>query len=296
MQGKAKEKQNGHKGMIIFVLFLVGAAVAVYFIGAVKVGNFISDQIVMPVVSWVTGGQTTSENEEEDVTPNSPQPDDAKEQTVTSTFEIPEISVYALQAGVFSEQENADTFAESLQQKGGAGYILEEEGSYRVMIAGYLTQEEAENVKDRLESEQSMETKVFPIEAGKLSVEMETTEEAAEVIKTCIAPCSGYVNEMATLALSLDKNETTLSKAQDKIQEMLEEVEKNKNMVDEIAENTDNDSIQSLKMFYHDTAKSIQAVLNQENTLAFSAKLKEAYLGAGVDAANISQAFESDAA
>ena len=74
----------------------------------------------------------------------------------TIDFSIPEFSLYALQAGVFSDTENAQKYADELINKGGAGYVVEFDEGFRVLIAGYLNEDDAKNVKERLLEEQNI--------------------------------------------------------------------------------------------------------------------------------------------
>lgn len=66
---------------------------------------------------------------------------------------LPRLTLYMIQMGVYSTQENAAEQATALKQMGAAGYICSDNGSYRVIAAAYKTREEAQNVSDRLNGE-----------------------------------------------------------------------------------------------------------------------------------------------
>ena len=162
-----RAQQRSFKGIWLFVV-IIAAAVGIYLIGAAKVGDFLSQKIVTPVVSWLTGEkpqQEPSGSANTAVVPSS-----AAGETVSKDLKMEGGTIYALQVGLYTEEKNAQDASAQLVSKGGAGYILQTQEGMRVLIAGYATREDAENVQQRLASEQQMETSIYEMGTQELIV------------------------------------------------------------------------------------------------------------------------------
>lgn len=268
---------SGSKGAV-FAVCLIVLAIAVYLIGANKVGNFISDQIVVPVVAWVTGEQpVTNEATPSDEAVQPSESSNAEAET-TERIQLEVGKVYALQAGVFADEQNARNMAQNLQQKGGAGYTVSDEQSYRVLIAGYKTLEEANSVKQRLLSEQNMQTKVFEMESPAITLHVTADAQALGILREAAAQSLTAQQALLQLSLSLDKNDVTAEKAQTLLAQYAEEAENIKNKVDEIDIKTDNIFVQKLSKYYGSVAKACQSAAYEEGAVALSSGIKYAYL------------------
>ncbi len=154
----------------MLAIVLVGVA---YFGAAGTAGTWLAKNVIQPVASSLG-----LFGEEKQTPAPSAQATPAQQGSVV--VEMPAQAVYTLQTGVFSSSDNASTESKNIQAKGGAGYILQDGSSYRVLLSCYQQEDDAKNVKERLA--ESMETKVYPItvEAGKAYVQ---TDAQAKVLK-----------------------------------------------------------------------------------------------------------------
>lgn len=71
----------------------------------------------------------------------------------TLKVSLPRLNMYMLQMGVYSTESGAAEQALSLKQHGAAGYVYNDAGSYRVMLAAYGDEVAANGVRDRLTDE-----------------------------------------------------------------------------------------------------------------------------------------------
>lgn len=282
----AKEETPKSKGIVFFVV-IIAVAAAIYFIGAAKVGNFVSEKIVVPVISWFTGQQPEpSASDNNGLVPANP-PASSGPSSGTSDTEKEDVTlsgqtIYALQAGVFQDADNAQDLSASLAEKGGAGYIWNDGEVYRVFLAGYQTQAEADSVKTRLQSDQSMETKVYEIVTEKVTLQIETDAQTLETIQNAIAMADGLPTQLMELSLSLDKGDLGLTAAKEKAAALYKEAGELKNKVDETGQNTDNNIIKGLSEFYQSACNSLEKLSAETDTVALSSQIKQAYLSAGV--------------
>ena len=85
MENSRHKQPGGPRKAWFFVAFVLVIGVGVYIIGAAKVGNFISEKIVTPVVAWVTGEDAKDPSAANPSAPVSPSPSPSEETPVSYT-------------------------------------------------------------------------------------------------------------------------------------------------------------------------------------------------------------------
>jgi len=293
MQNEKKPGGTGKSGLTVFFSILVVAAVAVYLIGAAKVGDFISNQIVTPVVAWITGEEVDPDNTKNPPGSEPPVKTDGDINQITETIAFPAGNIFALQAGVFSQEDNALSMAKELSNKGGAGYILEDKGSYRVLLAGYKTADEADNVKERLLSEQNMETKRYDIESREVKFSITAESDTVNMVKEAAAKASSYQESLLAISIAFDKGDSDAETTKKEIAALAEEADKIKNDIDEIASSTDNSIISGILSFYNDVSNTLDDLSGDTGDIQLSSGIKHAYLSIGISRMNLSTSFSS---
>lgn len=268
-----KPEKKGGKGIFFFVGIFVVAA-TIYFVGASKVGAFISEKVITPVISWATGEKV----KEKDVDPAASLSPEQKLET--GDLQIGGTSIFALQAGVFEDENNAKTLAESLQQKGGAGHIYKNENMHYVFIAAYGSEEEAKNVQTRLEKEQSLNTKVFEIATEDIAFQVSTTAATLQQVKEA----ADYINTLqASLladALELDKGSLSATDMKNKAEGYLSQVQAhlgNLNALDDKG----SVALTAIKTFYQTTEQTMKGIVEKDGDDKYAALVKSAYLSVG---------------
>jgi len=121
----------------------------VYFATAGYTGRWMADHVFGPAMdSWRGATQSPP--------PTTPTPQAAATPTPLPTGQavtLPGFSLHCVQAGLFSEQSNAQDYAAQLAARGGAGVIIASPEGYRVMLAAFATDGEAQAVVAQLQQE-----------------------------------------------------------------------------------------------------------------------------------------------
>lgn len=94
-----------------------------------------------------------------------------------SKYYISAKNYYAISAGSFRSQDEANTLASSVRQKGGAGYV-HLSGDYYVFLSLYSSQIDANNVKDKLK-EDGVNASIININVPRLTVSFASGEKDA---------------------------------------------------------------------------------------------------------------------
>lgn len=266
-----EERKSGRAGVVILVLFALGAVV--YMIGAAKVGSFLSEKIIRPVVSLFD--EDTPEAAEE-VSSETGVSDE-----VSAEITFPAMKMWLLQVGAFGENDNAEKSAEEIADMGGAGYILEEDGTYRVIIAGYAKEEDAANVKERLKTEQNMESKLLELSAESAVYTMKTEQSVIDAFAAAAEECGNYPQLLMELSLRLDKGEISAAEAINELSEMKEQIGERKEYFSDLSENSEDELLIRTQKYYGELHGAFSVFEEELSDLALSSAIKHCYISSG---------------
>lgn len=218
-------------GTLILVAIILG--IAVYLVTAGAAGSWLADNIINPIFNngnANAAAPTPTESISPDVSPdNSPNvspdnsPDNSPSATAVSANNAPsdtpentgrvedeitaqEITLFTLQSGAFSDKSNADTAASAIKAQGGAGYIAYDSNLYKVLIAGYLTETDANNVIASLKT-QGVDATVFQLKSGTITFKIGAEQVQIDAIKECADEVPDAVNTLQQIIFNADKGQ-----------------------------------------------------------------------------------------
>lgn len=281
MTAKQPKKKRKYTNLIIVVLIL---GIAVYLIGAGAAGGWLAENVINPVFN----NETT--NAEEINTPDSSAQLSQPENATTTPIEtiqsvnLPEasgtrieqnitahkIALYTLQTGAFSEENNAKQAASEIIAHGGAGFVAFDGEFYRVLIAGYLREEDAIEVKDTLEKDGVM-TSVFMLESGTLEFKIGAEQSQIEAVKACFETVPESVNALQQIVFDYDKGvkvDADIADLQQKVDQVCANLEQ--------VVTTDEGAIMSLNKYMKAFGKTINNIPNSSSVskVELSSQLK----------------------
>ena len=124
---------------------------------------------------------------------------------------------YAIQTGVFSNEDAAREKAELLSDRGAPGAVVEDGEKWRVFIACYGTETDAASVRQRLGENQRIETYLYRWICPELQLRLKGMAgqvDVAEAGFTLLLQAARTLRDTASL---LDAGELTLTEAQEQI-------------------------------------------------------------------------------
>ena len=270
-------QQKGSRGFLLFAILAV-VIVGVYLIGVAKVGDFLSQKIVTPVVSWLTGGEAKSPGESQNagvapvISPSA--------SNLEKEMKLPGGTIFALQVGLYTEENNAKDASAQLVSKGGAGYILQTSEGKRVLIAGYATREDAENVQQRLLKEQQMQTSIFEMSTQEMTVTVSLDADSLAKIEAALSSANKYYDDLMGYAISFDKQELDKAALQQNISGMKSDAASIKTNLQKL-EAGDNKVIGALITYYEKVETALAKAEADLSDAALSSQVKEVYLEIG---------------
>lgn len=271
---------------VILVIIILG--IAVYLISAGAAGKWLAENIIDPVFN---NGSTNAGTPTGTISGASPAP--SVSGNVISPVTLPaatgtraqqnvtaaELSLFTLQTGAFSDESNAKTAASDIIARGGAGYIAYDGDLYRVLLAGYLSQTDADDVKTRLEGE-GIAAKVYNIKSGALSFSIEAEQSQIDAIKACFDVVPQAAQTLQQIVFNSDKGQNVDADIT-ALQQNVNAVSQNfsKTVSSEVA------AIKSLQTYMGTFCETINNIplSSSVSNVEFFAKLKYTLIGIVVD-------------
>lgn len=148
------------------------------------------------------------------------------DQTADSrTVTLPASVWYALQTGIYTDEETAKRSAEQYTDRGAPGYILPQNGKFRVLIACYGSKDDAESVRTRLSERQSVETYVYEWPCGEVSMQMSGMAGQLDVVEAALSLLDDTAVQLRELAIGCDRGEYTFDEAASAATGMAEQID-----------------------------------------------------------------------
>ncbi len=141
---------------------------------------------------------------------------------VTSSFDrtvetrevtLPEESWYAIQTGVFSTEEAAQQKAGAYTQRGAPGTVVQDGVKWRVFIACYGAEEEAANVRTRLEENQKVETYLYAWKCPELRLRLTGMAGQLDAVEAGFTLLTSTAAALRDTAKELDAAQLTIQEA-----------------------------------------------------------------------------------
>ena len=274
---KESDNKKSNKPKIFAVIVVLG--ILVYILSSGTVGKFISDQIITPVANFFTGEESEQPQVEESPSPSPSATESEKEgqadsqNVVSKTIELPQNAYFALQMGVFNNEQNAQDAAEQLRQQGGAGYILEDGGQYRVLMSAYHTQEEAQTVKERLQSE-GMDTSIYEFTSAATSFNVKGAETYVVIIQEVFGSLPTLIDEVYNLSIALDQGQMDLEAANESLSTLITNINEQNEQLGTIGSNSDNEVVGSLLSAVSSTKQLLDIAAKATTVAEMSTQLK----------------------
>lgn len=194
----ARRKQGG-AGWNILIALLLLAVVAVYAVLAMErwKDNGGEDNVLPTTVATATKAASVSPSTSPtDADATGKADNTAASGKVTETITLKSITLYGVQLGVFSEEGNATSAASAFRAKGAAGYVLKEDGMYRVLDSVYYQQADAKAVRDAYKAQDADSACLLNVETAGIQWNVSGTRTQIDAIKAAV---TAFQSEIVSL-------------------------------------------------------------------------------------------------
>lgn len=195
-------------GAALCILFV--SAAVIYLVGFSGAGSWVAEHVVAPVFAALGTGDGTLEQERSE----------PSGQSVTAAasrlLELPALSCHALQMGVYSTEDNAKNQSSALQALGAAGYIIEEEGRYRVLAAAYTSASDLQQVRDRLQAE-GLDSAAYLLTSQTSKLIITGTEVQVASLENVLSGLIEMQEELCAYVIEFDRDQHSVAEGRARV-------------------------------------------------------------------------------
>lgn len=119
---------------------------------------------------------------------------------------LPSSTWYALQLGVFENEEAAKQLADQFIQRGAAGYVWHD-GRYRMLAAVYPTKEDAQYVRLQLSEQHTIDSYLYQIELPALAIRLRGMKGQLDILEAAFAHANDLVAQLQSIGVIMDRQE-----------------------------------------------------------------------------------------
>lgn len=278
---RRRRRRNGIRTMT--VLLMLG--LAVYLITASAAGKWLSEKVMAPAFSALSelplfsgGGLDSLEDEASEPSGDALSVSLSSDGgSVASTLDVPSISCFALQMGVFSSKDNADKLSEEMRGRGAGGYVYSDGSVYRVLASCYRSESEARTVKERLISE-GTDCAIYAITAPAVTFGITADRQQTEQLREGFTALSQAQEALCGACIDFDSKGMTVSEGAALIRAIRDELSASCSPL--LACRDASPAIESLAQCCEKCMSSLSLLAGNEDasTAAFSSGMKYALL------------------
>ncbi len=258
---RASTKRRHTATWFIVMIVMLGVG---YLLTAGVAGKWMADNVIAPIFEAFSSDSVSE----------SPTTTSTSGSETQQKVKFSEKTIYCVQVGVFSNQENAKEMADSLKPRGAAGYTFAYQDGVRVLIAAYSSEEDAKTVCTQLKGD-GLDCTVFAMTRDPLELTITAKENSIpdiqkifDIYDEAIVGCMEVSNKLDANEISDDQGSAEIGLICDKLKSYVEKLRE--------SEYADKNKVlsQMISMLDKGTVALDAAVDGSENTL--SARLRYA--------------------
>lgn len=184
--------------------------------------------LVMAAVLIVSGVAGRNGQSDLSITPlvsATPIPLDAAfDETMTEAeITLPGSTWYALQLGAFENEASALEMAQQFTRRGAAGYVWKDE-RYRALAAVYPAKEDAQQVRQQLETQHAVDTYLYEIDLPPVRIRMRGMQGQLDIFQAGFVHGNDLIVHLQRLCVLMDRQELDAGEAVDQLKALGEQM------------------------------------------------------------------------
>lgn len=172
--------------------------------------------LAMGAGSWLHGAlfarEDVQENEISDVE-TSPAPTLDVAGDITETVAFPAMENWLLSCGTFENEQQAQTAAATYRTRGGAGFVLEGEDGYSVLLAAYDSAAACENVAQNLKTQEDIDAQTQQMTIDGVELRLTASARRIDGVRDAFSIWQQTVQRLSDLWQDVDGGVATLNQA-----------------------------------------------------------------------------------
>ena len=257
----ASGKYRASRGRtVLTVAIIIFAALFLIIIGAS--GRVIAENLLIPIFK--------------DVEPSiTPLPHGYK----SGEIQLPRLNLYCVELNKYDSVTQATRQSEDIRKKGGAGYIFEEADKYRLLVSGYVTQQQALSVAEN-QADDKYAPAVFLISSGSVSFRVSCPSQSFDILQEACNYFAQLVYSLVDQAIQLEKQEISIAALKIKYSSIAAELEGIVKKLESISSSHDDRLINELLTLYNNSLLQTKKIFleNFQDSIDFFAEIRYNYI------------------
>lgn len=130
-------------------------------------------------------------------------------QKISEVIKMTAVTLYSVQLGVYTKQENAQTTSDKYKKDGSAGYILKEDTLFRVIDSVYYSENDAKVLRDVFRKGTSPDACIFKVQASGLNWNVTATREQIDTIRAALVTLQNQIVALINTQKAAQQNQGT---------------------------------------------------------------------------------------
>ncbi len=198
------------------------------------------------------------------------------ETIVTREISLPKRSWYAIQLGAFDGEDSARSQAESFVARGAAGFVRKD-SRFRVLAALYPTREEAQTVRQQLQSQHQIDSYVYEITLPEIVLNVKNGMAGQlDVLEAGMQFLHTAIEKFCQISISMDRQDLIVEHELTRLAEIASQADTLKTVLAQRFSSVKSAAVSDLINLLAEIGKSSLAVAETSNkgTVALAAKMK----------------------
>jgi hypothetical protein len=194
---------------------------------------------------------------------------------VTRDISLPARSWYAIQLGAFDSEESARSQAESFVARGAAGYVRKD-SRFRVLAALYPTREEAQTVREQLQSQHEIDSYVYEIALPEILLNVKGMAGQLDVLEAGMQYLNTVLEKFCEVSTSMDKQDLPVEQELSRLAEIASQADTLKNVLTQRFASVNTAVVNNLISLMGEVGKSTSAVaeMSTKGNVVMGAQMK----------------------
>lgn len=192
---------------------------------------------------------------------------------------LPASQWYALQMGAFEDAAAAEAFAAQFTARGAGGYVWHD-GRYRVLAAVYPLKEDAQMVRQQLETQHGIDTYLYDVELPALQIRLSGMQGQLDILEAAFIHANDLIAQMQALSVGMDRREASAQEAAAQLDALSEQVQLVSLRLKQRFAAPRHEAVDGLIDCFDDYAAFSAQVYSNESAVALGSALKRQTLSA----------------
>lgn len=189
----------------------------------------------------------------------------ASGEKISEDIKMNAITLYGVQLGVFTKQENAETSAEKFKKDGSAGYIMKDDALLRVVDSVFYTEADAKTLRDEYRKNLSPDACILKVEVSGVNWNVNATREQIDAIRSSLMTVQNQIVALINTQKAAQQNQGSADDWKLAISNASAQFKSSSDQLMKAVGSTNSEIIQKLNQSLLDSAEKLEQLSKKDS-------------------------------